>query len=78
MASRILDPKNAKNSKLPTNYSEPLGIGGWPLISTWINHPSLGSNGLHCIVFLGERGECLDLNLDDLFSLLEKLCYLAC
>jgi hypothetical protein len=32
--------KPAKNSKLPKwpeNYFEPIGKGGWPLISTWIN-----------------------------------------
>jgi hypothetical protein len=28
--------KTAKNSKLPTNCFEPVGIGGWPPISTWI------------------------------------------
>jgi hypothetical protein len=28
--------KTAKNSKLPENCFEPVGIGGWPLISTWI------------------------------------------
>jgi hypothetical protein len=28
--------KTTKNSKLPTNYFEPVGIVGWPLISTWI------------------------------------------
>jgi hypothetical protein len=26
--------KTVKNSKLPTNCFEPVGIGGWPLIST--------------------------------------------
>jgi hypothetical protein len=26
--------KTAKNSKLPTNCFEPVGIGGWPPIST--------------------------------------------
>jgi hypothetical protein len=30
---------------------ERVGIGGWPLISTWINPPPLGRNGLHCIEF---------------------------
>ena len=25
------------------------GIGGWPSIFIWINPPSLGSNGIHCI-----------------------------
>jgi hypothetical protein len=47
--------KPAKNSKLPENYFEPVGKGGWPLISTWINTLSLGRNCLHCIEFLGER-----------------------
>jgi hypothetical protein len=50
--------KPAKNSKLPKwpeNCFEPFGKGGWPPISTWINPPSLGSNGLHCVEFPGER-----------------------
>jgi hypothetical protein len=40
--------KTAKNSKLPKlseNYFEPVGKGGWPPISIWINPPSLGING---------------------------------
>jgi hypothetical protein len=44
--------KTAKNSKLPKlseNCFEPVGKGGWPLISIWINPPSLGINGLHFI-----------------------------
>jgi hypothetical protein len=44
--------KTAKNSKLPKlseNCFEPVGKGGWPPISIWINPPSLGSNGLHCV-----------------------------
>jgi hypothetical protein len=44
--------KTAKNSKLPKlseNYFEPVGKGGWPPISIWINPPSLGSNGLHYV-----------------------------
>jgi hypothetical protein len=36
---------------------EPVGIGGWPPISTWINPPSLGSNGLHCVEFSGGEGK---------------------
>jgi hypothetical protein len=28
--------KTAKNSKLPENCFDPVGIGGWPSISTWI------------------------------------------
>jgi hypothetical protein len=50
--------KPAKNSKLPKlseNYFEPFGKGGWPSISTWINSPSLGRNGIHCVEFPGER-----------------------
>jgi hypothetical protein len=34
-----LEVKTAKNSKLPKlseNSFEPIGKGGWPLISTWI------------------------------------------
>jgi hypothetical protein len=42
---------------------EPFGRGGWPLISTWINHPPLGSNGLHCIEFPHQMKKFL-LNLD--------------
>jgi hypothetical protein len=42
---RKLKPaKNSKLPKLPENYFEPIGKGGWPPISMWINHPSLGSN----------------------------------
>jgi hypothetical protein len=74
--------KTAKNSKLPKlleNYFEPVGKGGWPPISTWINLPSLGRNGLHCVECLGEREKCfLNLHLSDLLALLEKLHYLAC
>jgi hypothetical protein len=46
--------KTAKNSKIPKlseNCFEPVGKGRWPPISTWINPPSLGSNGLHCVEF---------------------------
>jgi hypothetical protein len=31
--------KTAKNSKLPEDCFEPVGIGGWPPISTWIMGP---------------------------------------
>jgi hypothetical protein len=71
--------KTAKNSKLPEDCFEPVGIGGWPPISTWINPPSLGRNGLHCVECLGEREKCLlNLHLDELLALLEKLHCLAC
>jgi hypothetical protein len=40
MALEVSGPeKTAKNSKLPKlpeNCFEPVGKGGWPLISTWI------------------------------------------
>jgi hypothetical protein len=31
--------KTTKNSKLPEDRFEPVGIGGWPSISTWIIYP---------------------------------------
>jgi hypothetical protein len=42
---------NSKLSKLLENYFELARKGGWPLISTWINPPSLERNGLHCVEF---------------------------
>ena len=69
--------KTAKNSKLLElleNCFEQVGKVGWPPISTWINPPSLGSNGLNCIEFPGKRRNCfLNMNLCDLCALLEKL-----
>jgi hypothetical protein len=71
--------KTDKNSKLLEDCFERIGIGGWPSISTWINPPSLGRNGLHCIEFPGEReNRLLNMHLDELLSLLEKLHCLAC
>jgi hypothetical protein len=74
--------KPAKNSKLPKwpeNCFEPFGKGGWPPISTWINPPSLGSNGLHCVGFPGEREKhLLNLHLGELLVLLEKSRCLVC
>jgi hypothetical protein len=49
-----LEVKTAKNSKLPKlseNCFEPVGKGGWPPISIWINPKSLGRNGIHFIEF---------------------------
>jgi hypothetical protein len=43
--------KNSKFPKLPENCFDPDGKGVWPPISTWINPPSLGKNGLHCVEF---------------------------
>jgi hypothetical protein len=74
--------KPAKNSKLPKwpeNCFEPFGKDGWPPISTWINPPSLGSNGLHCVEFPGEREKhLLNLHLGELLVLLEKSRCLVC
>jgi hypothetical protein len=74
--------KPTKNSKLPKcseNYFEPFGKGGWPSISTWINPPSLGSNGLHCVEFSGEREKhLLNMHLGELLVLLEKSHCLVC
>jgi hypothetical protein len=65
--------------KWPENYFEPFGKGGWPPISTWINSPSLGSNGLHCVEFPGEReNHLLNLHLGELLVLLEKSRCLVC
>jgi hypothetical protein len=74
--------KTAKNSKLPKMSEccfEPVGKGGWPPISIWINPPSLGSNGLHCVEFPGERAERLmDLHLGEPLVLLETSRCLVC
>jgi hypothetical protein len=34
MASEVKTTKNSKLPKLPENYFEPVGKGGWPPIST--------------------------------------------
>jgi hypothetical protein len=76
--SRKLKPaKNSKLPKLPENCFEPVGKGGWPPISTWINIPSLGSNVPHCIESLHEMRKLL-LNLvpGEPFALVKELAYL--
>jgi hypothetical protein len=42
MAPEVKTAKNSKLPKLPENCFEPVGKGGWPPISTWINPLSLG------------------------------------
>jgi ribonuclease HI len=37
MAPEVKTAKKSKLPKLPKNCFEPVGKGGWPLISTWIN-----------------------------------------
>jgi hypothetical protein len=69
---KLKPSKNSKFPKLAENCFEPVDKGGWPPISTWINPPSLGSNGLHCVEFLGEMEKpLLDLHLGELLVLLE-------
>jgi hypothetical protein len=51
MALKVKTAKNSKLPKLPENCFELVGKGGWALISIWINPPSLGINGIHCIEF---------------------------
>jgi hypothetical protein len=76
---KLKPAKNSKLPKLPENCFEPVGKGGWPPISTWINPPSLGRNGLHCIEFPGEREKhLLDLHLGELLVLLETSRCLVC
>jgi hypothetical protein len=79
MAQEVKTAKNSKLPKLSENCFEPVGKGGWPLISTWINHPSLGRNGNHCVECPGERKKrLLILNLGELLALLETSHYLVC
>jgi hypothetical protein len=79
MALKLKTAKNSKLPKLPENCFELVGKGGWPPISTWINPPSLGSNGLHCVECPGERKKrLLNLNLGELLALLEMSRCLVC
>jgi hypothetical protein len=71
--------KNSKLPKLPESHFEPFGKGGWPPISTWINPPSLGRNGIHCVEFPRERKKhFLNLHLGELLVLLETSHCLVC
>ena len=75
------DPESLEPEKLPKwkNVFRAHGIGGWPPISTWINPPSLGRNGIHCVEFPGKRGKrLLNLNLGELLTLLEASHCLVC
>jgi hypothetical protein len=67
--------KTAKNSKLPNlpeNCFEPVEKGGWLPISTSINPPSLGINGIHCVEFPREREKrLLNLHLGELLAFME-------
>jgi hypothetical protein len=77
--SKLKPAKNSKLPKLPESHFEPFGKGGWPPISTWINPPSLGNNGLHCVEFPRERkNHLLNLHLGELLVLLETSRCLVC
>jgi hypothetical protein len=71
-----LEVKTAKNSKLPKlskNYFELVGKGGWPPISIYINPPSLGINGIHCIEVPHQmRNFLLNLAPGDPFALVQE------
>ena len=77
---RKLKPaKNSKLTKLPERRFELFGEGGWPLISTWINPPSLVINGSHCVECQEEREKrLLNLHLGELLALLEMSCCSIC
>jgi hypothetical protein len=76
---KLKPAKNSKLPKLPENSFEPVGKGGWPPISTWINPTSLGRNGHHCVEFPGEREKrLLDLHLGELLVLREMSHCLVC
>jgi hypothetical protein len=53
MAPEVKPAKNSKLPKLPENYFEPAGKGGWPPISTWI---SVASRLHFIITFPHSRG----------------------
>jgi hypothetical protein len=69
-----LDPKkpSIRPSKWPSKWI--VGKGGWPPISIWINPPSLGRNGLHCIEFPHQmRKFLLNLAPGEPISLVQEL-----
>jgi hypothetical protein len=62
--------KNSKLPKFPENCFDRVGKGGWPPISTWINPPFLGRNGIHCVEFPHQmRKFLLNLALDEPLAL---------
>jgi hypothetical protein len=74
MAPEVETTKNSKLSKLPENGFEPVGKGGWPPISIYINPPSLGRNGIHCVEVPHQmRKFLLNLALGEPLALLEEL-----
>jgi hypothetical protein len=63
-----------KNVLNKNEQEEPVRIGGWPPISTWINPPPLGRNDLHCVEFPYQvRKLLLDLAPGEPLALVEEL-----
>jgi hypothetical protein len=51
MAPEVKTAKNSKLPKMSENCFEPVGKGGWPPISIWINlHDLLLGMGLHYLL----------------------------
>jgi hypothetical protein len=74
MAPEVKTAKNNKLPKLSKNYFEPVGKGGWPSISIWINTPSLGRNCLHCVEFPHQMKKfLLNLALGEPLALVQEL-----
>jgi hypothetical protein len=75
---KLKTAKNSKLPKLPENCFEPVGKGGWPPISTWINPPSLGRMVSIALSAQGRGKSLLNLNLGELLALLETSCCSVC
>jgi hypothetical protein len=76
MAPEVKTAKNSKLPKLSENCFEPVGKGGWPPISIWINPPFLGRIFLHCVeVPHLMRKFLLNLALGEPLALVQELPY---
>ena len=74
MAPEVKTAKTSKLPKLLENYFETVGKGGWTPISIWINTPSLGINGIHCVDFpLQIRKFLLNLAPGEPLALVQEL-----
>jgi hypothetical protein len=74
MVPEVKTVKSSKLSKLPENRFEPVGKGGWPPISTWINSSSLEINGIHCVEFPHQmRKFLLNLTPGEPLALVQEL-----
>jgi hypothetical protein len=66
--------KLEKTVKLEKFQNEPVGIGGRPPKSIWINPHPLGSNGIHCVEFPHYmRKFLLNFTLGEPLALVEEL-----